>query len=219
MTELVTGMVDYYHRRAEIYDGSMGYDSESVVTQLAPVVASLRNQRAGRWVLEIACGPGFWTVQVSPSVERILATDINASTLSQARRKPLDWERVSLELADAYDLGPLSGSFNAALGVDWFAHVPRNRIETFLHGLHGKLKPGSRICFCDQTPGDKSISGNYDEQGNHIQTRRLPDGSVFPVIKNYYDADELAALAGRYGSDVTIEQFSECRRILVGYTL
>src|SRR3954468_8637122 len=134
MSSLVEEMQAYYARRAPIYDHSMGYDDPAKVALLAPVVESLQRQLTGRRVLEIACGPGFWTEHVSRVAASLTATDYNESTLAEARRKPLDWDKVRLVVADAYDLSRVEGEFDAAFAIDWLAHVPRSRLRQFLDG-------------------------------------------------------------------------------------
>lgn len=59
--ELIQEMQTYYHHRAAEYDVSMDYDQPEVVAQLACVIERIRQLVAGKKVLEIACGPCFWT--------------------------------------------------------------------------------------------------------------------------------------------------------------
>ncbi|KAF0218445.1 MAG: hypothetical protein FD174_2906 [Geobacteraceae bacterium] len=217
--ELVEEMQTYYGKRAPVYDNSMGYDDHGTVKSLEPVIKRIRGLLDGRKILEIACGPCFWTQRVSEVAESILATDFNDSTLDQARRKNLDWDKVALQCADAYDLSRVQGVFDAALAVDWFAHVPRSRFHEFLRGLHGRLQAGSIVVLCDQSPGVESLSGMYDQEGNHLQTRDLPDGSKCRVIKNFLSELEFKELFARYSSHVEIASYPECRRIVVSYTL
>jgi 2-polyprenyl-3-methyl-5-hydroxy-6-metoxy-1,4-benzoquinol methylase len=216
---LVGEMQTYYARRAPMYDASMGYDDARRVALLDDVVASLRRQLRGRSVLEIACGPGFWTGLMSDVVRSVAATDCNESTLNEARRKPLDWSKVTLRIADAYELAHVPGDFDGAFAVDWLAHVPRSRLDDFLMRLHARLTPGSRVVFCDQSARPESMTGTYDADGNHLQERILPDGSRYRVIKNFFSDDELRARFGRYTSSLDIERYARCRRVVVAYTL
>lgn len=214
---IVEEMETYYGKRAPIYDRSMGYDDREMVESIMPVIDRLRDLLAGRSILEIACGPCFWTQQVSEAAESVLATDINESTLAQARRKCLDWDKVSLQVADAYDLSRVKGAFDAALAVDWFAHVPRSLFHEFLRGLHGRLRAGSIVVLCDQLAGMDSLTGMYDREGNHIQIRELPDGSRSRVIKHFLAEQELKELFAPYSNRVEIDSYPECRRIVVSY--
>lgn len=217
MNQIVEEMQAYYGQRAPVYDASMGYDKNQSVEYFAPVIVLLRNLLRHNRVLEIACGPCFWTELVSETAKSILATDFNMSTLDQARKKPLNWEKISLAVADAYDLGGVSGRSDGAFAVDWFAHVPRSRFHEFLVGLHRKLEAGSRIVFCDQLPAAHSLTGVCDEEGNHIQQRTLPRGVRFRVIKNYLTDQEINTIFSRYSDEVEIRRFPACGRIVLSY--
>src|SRR5262249_6167121 len=162
---------------------SMGYDDPSVVATLEPVVEALRLEMRMRTILEIACGPGFWTERIAPSAATIVATDYNDSVLALARSKGMDASRVSFARADAYDLVSMTGGFDGAFAVDFFAHVPASRLTVFLDGLHRRLRSGARIAFCDQTPWPGSLTSLRDAEGNHLQERTLSDGSRYRVIK------------------------------------
>lgn len=216
---LIEEMQTYYRMRAPVYDSSMGYDDLEAVRLLLPVIDRLRVLLAGRKILEIACGPGFWTCQISAVAKAVLATDFNESTLEQARQKHLDWDKVALQVADAYGLSGVQGNFDAALAVDWLAHVPRSRCHLFFEGLHKRLQPGSVVVLCDQLPGADSFTGIHDCEGNHIQLRELPDGSVSRVIKNFLSEQELMGLLTRYSDHVDIVRYPECRRVVVSYTI
>lgn len=215
--DIVEQMQTYYGKRAPVYDRSMGYDNPETVESLAPVIGRVQDLLRGRHVLEIACGPGFWTGIVSEVAESVLATDYNASTLDQARSKPLDWAKVSLQAVDAYDLARVSGCFDAAFAVDWFAHVPKSRFHPFLEGLHGRLRRGATVVFCDQLSPHHGIEGLHDEEGNHIQMRRLQDGSRYPVVKHYLSDEELRDILHPYASEIRIVRFPEILRLVVSY--
>lgn len=214
---IVEEMQTYYARRAPVYDASMGYDDPAKVALLGGVIASLRRQLEGRTVLELACGPGFWTQFVSQVATAVTATDYNESTLAQARLKGLG-AHVELRVADAYDLSSVPGTFDGAFAGDWFAHVPKSRVQGFLDGLHQRLTPGARVVFCDQLPGSESWSGMHDVEGNHLQERTLPDGSRYRVIKHFLSDGELHEIFDRHADRLTIERYPECRRVVVGYT-
>lgn len=217
--EIIQEMQSYYGKRAPLYDSSMGYDDHDAVASLAPAIKRITVLLERRRVLEIASGPCFWTERVSGACESILATDYNDATLDQARRKTLDWGKVSLQRADAYNLSQVQGDFDAALAVDWFAHVPRSRFHEFLRGLHSRLQPGSIVVLCDQLPGPESLSGMSDGEGNHIQMRELPDGTSCRVIKHFLTEQEMKELFARYSDQVEIASYPECRRIVVSYVV
>jgi len=216
---LIAEMELYYARRAEVYDASMGYDNPDVVRSLQPVIDALCDEMRGRTVLEVACGPGFWTQRVAETARFIVASDYNESTLARARDKPIDGNRMTFVRADAYDLSSISQTFTGAFAVDWLAHVPASHLHIFLDGLHRKLEPGARVAFCDQTPRSSSITGLHDAEGNHLQERDLPDGSRYRVIKHFFSDAELRDILARYADDIIIRRFGEQRRVVVAYTV
>jgi 2-polyprenyl-3-methyl-5-hydroxy-6-metoxy-1,4-benzoquinol methylase len=217
--DLIAEMQAYYERRAAVYDASMGYEDPSVVRSLEPVMQALRDAMHDRIVLEVACGPGFWTTCLAESARFILATDYNEATLSLARAKPIDPLRAHFVCVDAYDLSSIETTFTGAVAVDWLAHVPRSRLQPFLDGLHRRLAPGAHVVFCDQTPGPTSITGQHDPDGNHLQERILPDGSKHRVIKHFFSDDELRSILAPYADSIEIQRFHEQRRLIVHYTI
>ena len=73
--------------------------------------------------------------------------------------------------------------------------MPIQRRAEFLASLHARLLPGARVVFIDNTAiqcRDLPIA-ELDAQGNSYQHRRLPDGSVHRVLKNFPGEAELFA--------------------------
>ena len=124
-------MQNYYRRRASFYDSSMEYDDDAKVRSLLPIIECFREKMRGRHVLEIACGPGFWTQFAAETAASVVATDYNQSTLDEAKKKSLPIDRVSLLQADAYRLDLIPVIFDAILSVDWLAHVPLSKWRNF----------------------------------------------------------------------------------------
>ncbi|OGW41034.1 MAG: hypothetical protein A2X79_08590 [Desulfuromonadaceae bacterium GWB2_53_15] len=59
----------------------------------------------------------------------------------------------------------------------------------------------------------------YDNEGNHLQTRKLPDGSSSRVIKHFLSDQELMDLFCQYSGHVEIIRYPHCRRIVVSYVV
>ncbi len=97
-------MQDYYRRRAPIYNQSMGYDDPAVVQKQSAVIEFLCNAMTDRTVLEIACGPGFWTRFIAEHTRSIVATDFNEATLVEARKSMADSDYVTFQVGDAYSI-------------------------------------------------------------------------------------------------------------------
>ena len=214
---IIEEMQRYYGQRAPVYDSSMGYDDDVTVRRLGPVIERVREAMSGRHVLEIACGPGFWTQFASETAASVVAVDYNQSTLDEARKKSLPFDRVSLLQADAYRLDLIPGVFDAILAVDWLAHVPLTKMGAFLSGAIRRVSAGSLLIFIDQLPGEHSRNGFFDQEGNFIQERTLPDGSAFRVIKHFFSDEQIEVQFSGFAGELTIQRFPECRRLIVSF--
>jgi ubiquinone/menaquinone biosynthesis C-methylase UbiE len=216
---MIAEMQEYYRKRAAFYDQSKGYDQPAIVSTQQPVIDFISDFLAGKNVLELACGPGFWTQQLAKTAASILATDFNEPALLEAKKKSMNPSQVTLLAADAYALPLASNTFNAGLGVDWFCHVPIGKISRFIQELHRVLGPTARVIFCDQLPKDDSFSGRYDEEGNHLQERILPDGSKHLIIKHFFDEAEIKRIFAPHASELRVLNFPSARRSLVAYAV
>ena len=217
-TKIIEEMQKYYRQRAPVYDSSMGYDDDAKVRRLLPIIVCVRDTLRDRHVLEIACGPGFWTQFASEVAASVVATDYNQLTLDEAKKKNLPFDRVTLLQGDAYHLDRIEGAFDAMLAVDWFAHVPLSKMKQFLSSALRRLSAGSPLMFIDQLPGEHSKTGVFDADGNHIQERVLPDGSAFKVIKHFFNDDQIATQFSGFVGELRIQRFPECRRVIVTFT-
>lgn len=214
---LISEMQTYYDRRASEYDTSMGYNLTSKAQELEPVIAIVRQTLQNRKVLELACGPGYWTQHAAAVTDSLLATDFNESTLLEAKKKDFDSSIVSFKQADAYAIEEITGDFDAVFAVDWLAHVPRSKMKDFLASVIKRIPKGSPTLFIDQLPKETSVSGVFDEDNNHLQERVLSDGAKFQVIKHFFSDTEIEELFHAFGGEFEIRRMAECRRISVTY--
>ena len=148
-----------------------------------------------------------------------MASDYNESVLDIARAKSMESSRVIFIRADAYDLANIGKTFDGAFAVDFLAHVPSSRLQTFLGGLHRQLVPGARVAFCDQTPRHGSLTDMRDAEGSHVQQRALSDGSTYRVIKHFFSDDEFQDLFAPHCNRLDIRRFPNQRRVIVSYSL
>jgi SAM-dependent methyltransferase len=189
----------YYARRAQEYERV--YAKPERQHDLRAIEAWLPAHFAGRRVLEVACGTGWWTVRGARDAQSWCATDITDETLAIARSKTLP-ACVCFARADAYALDTLDATlrFDAAFAGFWWSHVPRQRLARWLQHLHQRLQPGARVVFIDNryVEGSNHPIARTDADGNTYQQRRLDDGSVHEVLKNFPKRDDaLAALGPR----------------------
>ena len=190
-------MQDYYAARAAEYDRI--YLKPERQADLRQIEAWLPKLLAGRSILEVACGTGYWTQFIAPAAKSVVALDSAAGTLRIAQAR-VPREKVRLVEADAYRLPVLEGSFDAAFAGFWWSHVPLARIPEFLLGLHARLAPGARVVFLDNrfVAGSSSPIHDHDEEGNTYQLRRLDDGSTHRVLKNFPSREDLLGAVAPY---------------------
>lgn len=189
-------LADYYRRRAAYYERV--YHKPERQADLRAMEDWVARSLAGRRVLEIACGTGWWTVHGAHASASWLATDLEPATLAVAQAKAMP-AAVAFAIADAYALETLPPHrFDAAFAGCWWSHVPLQRLSAWIDALHARLRPGAFVLMLDNrfVPGSSTPLSRRDEAGNTYQLRTLDDGSTHEVLKNFPDE---AALRARLG--------------------
>jgi demethylmenaquinone methyltransferase/2-methoxy-6-polyprenyl-1,4-benzoquinol methylase len=148
---------------------------------------------ADRRVLEIACGTGYWTALIARTAASIVAVDLAEEPMRIAQAKAYPADKVQFRSADAYALPEELGTFDAAYAGFWWSHVPHGRIRGFLSSLHSRLRPGAPVLLMDNryVEGSSTPIAETDAQGNTYQHRRLADGSLNRVLKNFPSEQDL----------------------------
>lgn len=202
-----SALIEYYRRRAREYERI--YEKPERQSDLERLQQHLRSLLSGHRVLEMACGTGWWTAAIAGTVESVYATDVNEEVLEIARAKGLDPARVTFARADAFDPGLPHREFDAGFAAFWWSHVPKTELSAFLHAMHSAMRPGARIVFVDnlQVPGSSTPVSRTDAKGNSFQWRRLDDGSVHEVLKNFPTTDELLRVLGPHSDLVEVKTF------------
>jgi SAM-dependent methyltransferase len=194
---MVTGTEQYYQARAQEYDTV--YQKPERQADLAALREWLLSALDGRRVLEVAAGTGYWTSVSADRAISVLATDINAETLTVAKGRRTWPATVRFSEADAFHLAAVPGAFDAAFAGFFWSHVPVRQLQSFLDELAGRLDRPAMLAFIDNryVPGSSHPVTRSDADGNTYQQRRLADGSMWEVIKNFPEAGEIRArLAG-----------------------
>ncbi|MEK0418441.1 MAG: hypothetical protein RI949_2447 [Pseudomonadota bacterium] len=215
-------MVDYYAQRAQEYERI--YAKPERQADLRAMEAWVAQAFVDRKVLEVACGTGWWIPFGAQQCASWLATDVNPQTLEIARHKPWPVDKVRFAQVDAYtwsglEIGGFNGDFTGAFAGFWWSHVPLERLSPWLTSLHAHLQPGARVVFLDNryVEGSSTPVSRRDAQGNTFQQRRLDDGSMHEVLKNFPTRDDALAQLGPRACDVQWVEFDHYW--ILSYTL
>jgi demethylmenaquinone methyltransferase/2-methoxy-6-polyprenyl-1,4-benzoquinol methylase len=197
---------DYYAARVPEYDRV--YRKPERQQELRLLERWVPTVFAGRRVLEVAAGTGYWTRFIAPQTTSLLATDATEQALAVARKRVVS-RKVSFAIADAYALPAELGHFEAAFAGFWLSHVPKSRLGDFFAGLHARLEPGAKVLLLDNrfVAGSNHPITDTDAEGNTYQTRRLQNGSVHKVLKNFPSGDDLLGMIAGVGAGTVLHQW------------
>ena len=203
----MTDLVAYYARRAHEYERI--YARPERQAELAVLRRRLGDLLAGRRVLELACGTGWWTEAVAPHAAEVTALDASEEVLAIARAKRYPPGRVSFAAGDCYALPDFGRRHDALLAAFWWSHVPLGRLDAFLRDAERAVAPGALLVFIDNrfVEGSSLPISRRDAEGNSYQLRPLEDGSTHEVMKNFPTDEALRMRAGPGATGIAIERY------------
>lgn len=183
-------MLQYYEKRAPDYEDI--YDKPERRDDLIWLENKLLGEVAGRWIVEIACGTGYWTRRMASVAKAILATDVS-SKLATAAGESVQTGCVSTAVADIYSL-PSYSKYDCVVGGFIYSHVPCAQRQQVLQSIQQSLGFGRRLVLFDNkfVPGSSTAISKRTDAGDTVQVRTLSDGSNHEVIKNFPSATELS---------------------------
>jgi demethylmenaquinone methyltransferase/2-methoxy-6-polyprenyl-1,4-benzoquinol methylase len=94
----------------------------------------------------------------------------------------------------------VSTPVDCVFAAHWYSHLRLDERSIFFRSVHGCLKPGGRLIMLDNNfvSGSSTAISRTDIEGNTYQTRKLKDGSLHEVLKNFPDQQQLAASGKPY---------------------
>jgi SAM-dependent methyltransferase len=189
----VCSLGDYYADRAaeydEVYRKPERQDDLARLKQLLPPLV------AGKRVLEIAAGTGYWTQVLASTAADVVATDLNAETIAIATQRDYGPAPVVWRMADAYRLDAVPGEFDLVFCGFWWSHILRADISRFVAGVRARTGPGTTLVLVDNryVEGSNVPVSRTGPDGDTYQRRSLADGREYEVIKNFPSQQQLAA--------------------------
>ena len=155
--------------------------------------------------VDVAAGTGYWTEVAAPVCKAITATDSVTETLAVAAKRHLS-ANVDLLAADAFALPPFASAFDVGMANLWWSHVEKQRQQEFLSGFVGRLDQDAVVLMIDQiyVEGICPQMSRYDEWDNRYELRKLQNGAIYEIVKNYPSDEELLNSFAPFGEDVKI---------------
>jgi 2-polyprenyl-3-methyl-5-hydroxy-6-metoxy-1,4-benzoquinol methylase len=213
MSKLLDSQIAYYRARAAEYDqwfyrmGRFDRGDQANTTwrrELRKLERALGRFRPEGKVLEIACGTGLWTAELSHYSGDVTAIDASEEMLTIAKNRP-GCKKVNYRQADIFQ-SPISeigeaGSFDTIFFSFWLSHVPEPLFDSFWERVRSLLAPKGRVFFIDSRYAESSTAADHQlpsaEQG-HL-TRKLNDGREFRIVKVFHEPERLSRRLKRLG--------------------
>lgn len=132
--------------------------------ELRGLVGRVQGLLAGRRVLEIGCGGGWWTRHLAQAAQDVLAVDDDADLLrlsaAAAGAGRLPPGRVRFTKADLTEVEQVPGLADAGFAAFLPSTMAEEEAAAVLAGLHRRLGPGARVVLVDERAplgGDDAI--------------------------------------------------------------
>ncbi|MEZ5412186.1 MAG: class I SAM-dependent methyltransferase [Acidimicrobiales bacterium] len=151
--------------------------------------------------LELACGTGLWTEQLTRTATTVTAVDGAPEMLALARARVGPGAPVRFVEADLFSWRP-DRRYDAVWFGFWISHVPEERFEPFWRMVADAMAPGGRVFFFDDN--HRTDEELIDGPDSPIVERRLHDGRPFRVVKIPYQPDQLEQRLRALGWDVAV---------------
>ncbi len=177
---------EYYSNRAFEYEKV--YQKPERQKDLAEIRKILREVFTNQSVLELGCGTGYWTREISHSATSITGIDISESVLNIAGEKKYQCP-TKLIRGSYYDFN-LQGH-TAIFGGFIISHILKENLRNFVERIL-ESPEYVKVLFVDNlfVEGNNTPITRKDVNGNTYQLRKLKSGRTYEVLKNFPSKEE-----------------------------
>ena len=160
-----------------------------------------------QFVLEIACGTGYWTKTIASVSKFITAIDINNEVLQIARNRGIPSNQAVFIQDDVYILKKIQDTFSAGFAGFWWSHISKSKLKQFIFSFHLKLQSKALVVFIDNRRVKRSSTpiSRMDVEGNTYQIRKLEDGREYEILKNFPTKKEIRDTLGNEVKNLKIK--------------
>ncbi|MFX0082859.1 MAG: class I SAM-dependent methyltransferase [Candidatus Hodarchaeota archaeon] len=195
----------YYADRAYEYNKTyLRPERQKDIKRLHKLLTTLLK---GHFVLEVACGTGFWTKTIAAVSKFITAVDINDEVLQIAKNRRIPSDKVVYVQDDVYKLNKIQNNFSAGFAGFWWSHILKSKLSSFIALFHSKLQPNALVVFIDnrRVKGSSTRISRIDIHGNSYQIRKLEDGREYEILKNFPTKREIHDTLGNEVKNLKIK--------------
>lgn len=198
-------LTSYYNERAKEYDKVYQIPEEQ--EDLSKASAIFQQIFKNKTVLEIACGTGYWTAEISKTATSVFASDINEAVIDIAKTRNFQ-KNITFEVVDMNEL-ITDVKFDGLFGGFIWSHILLQDLDGFLLKIKDLIVDKGDIVFIDSKPingtsHDKRRITSIDSFGNTFQTRQLENGNTYEVLKNFPSNDFLIDKLALIATDIKI---------------
>jgi len=211
--DVLEHQIAYYRARAAEYDEwfyrQNRYDrGPEFNAQWAREVETVREalKRIGPVdsVLELAPGTGIWTQELARMANSVVAVDASPEMIAINRAK-VQSDRVEYRQDDLFSWQP-DRQYDLVFFSFWLSHVPPSKLDGFLDRVAAATRPGGHIFIIDSQDDLRSKARDHPGRDDEVmETRKLNDGSVYRIVKVYYEPEPLRDALDRAGFDAAVQ--------------
>ncbi|MEM6321736.1 MAG: methyltransferase domain-containing protein [Bacteroidota bacterium] len=202
MKEQLDAIKNYYQKRAKEYE--LVYKKPERQLDLTHLHTFLKEQFKNKYVLEVACGTGYWTKTIAESCTEICAIDNSEEVLKLAHSKSYPPNTVVFGQYDLWQFGEEHNEFDSVFGGFIWSHILKKDLPKFLKILLQQTHAKGELIFIDNkyVEGSSTPISRTDEDGNTYQIRQLQNGEEYEVLKNFPTKAEVMALVAELGVEM-----------------
>lgn len=211
-------LAEYYNKKAKEYEEVYQREDKKRLSEQALIKKYIEESFINRYVLELACGTGYWTKSLQPVAQKIIAIDQSQEMLTIASSRFENKANINFLQCDAYTPPVSFPKFNGCMANFLFSHIPKKDIHNFLKIVHARLENNAFVFFVDSNYQEGLGGKLVKKLGKDTWKRRkLNNGEEYDVLKNYYSKEELEAIFGKYSKKLIVQYVTNFW--IVGYYL